>query len=118
VDELTDAAHAALAERGSVAPAVLTKVSQTLRAASVDKEASKALTSGTLVDEVEQAGFGPLLSAVPKRRRGRAPRKVEPKAAPKPKPDPTAKQRARVEEQLEKARARVRELEERLEQLR
>ncbi|MDQ3777817.1 MAG: hypothetical protein M3310_02955, partial [Actinomycetota bacterium] len=40
VEELTEAARAALEQRGSVAPAVLTRIAQTLRAASVDKEAS------------------------------------------------------------------------------
>jgi hypothetical protein len=127
VDELTGAAHEALEERGGVAPAVVTKVAQTLRAASVDKEASKALVAGTLAEDVEQAGFGPLLSAVPSRpQTGRpaAPKpKPKPKPAakskppPKPKPDPNIKRRAKVQEQLDRARAKVRELEERLEQL-
>jgi hypothetical protein len=103
----------------------VTRVAQTLRAASIDKEASKALTAGTLAEDVEQAGFGPLLSAVPsgarptKRRAAKpAPKpKPPPKPPPKPKPDPNAAKRKRLEEQLAKAQARVRELEERLEGL-
>jgi hypothetical protein len=123
VDELTGAAHEALEERGGVAPAVVTKVAQTLRAASVDKEASKALVAGTLAEDVEQVGFGPLLSAVPSRPRTTRPAAPKPKPKPKPKPppkpkaDPNLKQRAKVQEQLDRARAKVRELEERLEQL-
>jgi hypothetical protein len=124
VDELTGAAHEALEERGGVGPAVVTKVAQTLRAASVDKEASKALVAGTLARDVEQVGFGPLLSAVPSRPRRtrpaakpKPPPKPKPKPPPKPRPDPNVKRRAKVQEQLDKARAKVRELEERLEQL-
>jgi hypothetical protein len=121
VEELTEEARAALEERGAAAAATVTRVAQTLRAASIDKEASKALTAGTLAEDVEQAGFGPLLSAVPagarpaKRRADRPAPK--PKPPPKPKPDPNAAKRKRLEEQLAKAQARVRELEERLEGL-
>jgi hypothetical protein len=126
LDELTGAAHEALEERGGVGPAVVTKVAQTLRAASVDKEASKALVAGTLAGDVEQVGFGPLLSAVPSRPRRtrpaakpkpKPPPKLKPKPKPKPRPDPNVKRRAKVQEQLDKARAKVRELEERLAQL-
>jgi hypothetical protein len=128
VDELTGAAHEALEQRGGVGPAMLAKVAQTLRAASVDKEASKALVAGTLAGEVEQVGFGPLLSAVPSRPRRTRPTpkpkpepkpkpKPEPKPPPTPKPDPNVKRRAKVQEQLDRARAKVRELEERLERL-
>jgi hypothetical protein len=124
VEELTEEARAALEERGAAAAATVTRVAQTLRAASIDKEASKALTAGTLAEDVEQAGFGPLLSAVPsgtrpKGRRAAKPAKPAPKPKPpaKPKPDPNAAKRKRLEEQLAKAQARVRELEERLEGL-
>jgi hypothetical protein len=121
VDDVTAAAHEALEERGAVAPGVLVRVSQTLRAASVDKEASKALLAGTLSEDVEQTGFGPLLSAVPERaRRRKAAPKPPPKPKPKPakpKPDPNAARRAKLEKELEKARDRVRELETRLERL-
>jgi hypothetical protein len=125
VDEVTAAAHDALEARGAVSPAVVVRVAQTLRAASVDKEASKALLAGTLSEDVEQTGFGPLLAAVPEGARGRkaarrpaAKPKPEPKPKPaKPKPDPNAAKRAKVEKELEQARARARELEERLERL-
>jgi hypothetical protein len=109
--------------------ATLQRVVQNLRAASVDKEASKALLAGSLTGDVEQSGFGQLLSAVPAGgiRKPRAKAKPEPKAErkpaakpkppPKPKPDPNAAKRARVQAQLERARERVRELEARLEEL-
>jgi hypothetical protein len=92
------------------------RVAQTLRAASIDKEASKALLNGTLADDVEQAGFGPMLGVVPAPRPRPKP-KAKPKPPPKPKPDPRIKQRAKVQEQLDKARDRVRELEARLREL-
>jgi hypothetical protein len=124
VEELTEEARAALEERGAAAAATVTRVAQTLRAASIDREASKALTAGTLAEDVEQTGFGPLLSAVPsgtrpKQRRATkpSPKPKRPKPPPKPKPDPNAAKRKRLEEQLAKAQARVRELEERLEGL-
>ena len=131
VEELTDEARAALEERGAATAGTVTRVAQTLRAASIDKEASKALTAGTLAEDVEQAGFGPLLAAVPsgagsrpRRAAKSAPKakpspkpKPKPKPPPKPKPDPNAAKRKRLEEQLAKAQARVRELEERLEGL-
>jgi hypothetical protein len=127
VEELTDEARAALEERGAATAATVTRVAQTLRAASIDKEASKTLTAGTLAEDVEQAGFGPLLAAVPTGARSRPRRAAKPapkakpspkaKPAPKPKPDPNAAKRKRLEEQLAKAQARVRELEERLDGL-
>jgi outer membrane biosynthesis protein TonB len=125
LDDLTSIARHELDLSGPT----LQRAAANLRAASVDKEAAKSLLAGTLTGDVEQTGFGPLLSAVPTR-----PRKVRPKAKPKPKaplpkatpkpkpppkpkPDPRIKHRARIEEQLEKARARVRELEARLDEL-
>jgi hypothetical protein len=98
------------------------RVAQTLRAASIDKEASKSLLSGTLADDVEQAGFGPMLGVVPAGRPRPKPKAKpkpppKPKVPPKPKPDPRIKQRAKVQEQLDKARDRVRELEARLREL-
>lgn len=108
----------------------LQRVAQTLRAASVEKEASKALAAGTLTEDVSQSGFGGMLVPVPA---GKAPARrppPKPKAAPKarakarpkpkppkPKPDPNAAKRRRLREQLEKARARVAELEARLDEL-
>jgi hypothetical protein len=133
VEELTEAARDALEERGAVSPATVTRIAQTLRAASIDKEASKALAAGILGEDVEQAGFGPLLSAVPepgrRRRRPAARPRLEPKPEPKPKskpkpkppptprPDPTLARRRRLERQLETARARVRALEAQLDEL-
>lgn len=139
VEELTETAREALGERGAVSPSVVTRVAQTLRGASIDKDASKALQAGTLAEDVEQTGFGPLLSAVPSRprpTRGRtqkatrrrsarpAPRPraspakaPAPKPKPKPKPDPTLARRRRLERQLEAARERVRALEAQLEEL-
>jgi hypothetical protein len=129
LDELTETAREVLgeAEHGP-ASSVLTQAVQTLRAASIEKEAAKELVRGTLAGEVEQSGFGPLLAAVPSRpRKARAP-KPKPKAKrkpppkpippPKPKPDPNIARRARVQQQLDRARERVRELEARLSELR
>ena len=122
LDELTSFARNELNADGQT----LQRAVQTLRSASIDKEASKALLEGTLTEDVEQAGFGQVLTAVPAggfRRKARPKAKAEPKerktpkAPPKPKRDPNAARRARLEEQLEKARARVRELEARLEEL-
>ena len=133
VEELTDTARDLLAERGAVSQAVVTRVAQTLRGASIDKDASRALEAGTLADDVEQTGFGPALAAVPSgpRRRTRKastpPSKArralrqqptpKPKPPSKPKPDPNAAKRKRLRQQLETARAKVRELEQRLEAL-
>ena len=99
-------------------PAIAHKAAQTLRAASIDKEASKSLLKGTLADDVEQAGFGPMLGVVPAGRpRARPKREAKPKPPPKPKPDPRLKQREKVQAQLDKARERVRELEARVRDL-
>jgi hypothetical protein len=125
LDELTSIARHELGAES----ATLQRVVQNLRTASVDKEASKALLAGTLTGDVEQSGFGQLLSAVPaggfRKPRGSAKpaAKQERKPAaktkppPKPKPDPNAAKRARVQAQLERARERVRELEARLDEL-
>jgi hypothetical protein len=125
LEELTSIARHELGAES----ATLQRVVQNLRTASVDKEASKALLAGTLTGDVEQSGFGQLLSAVPAGgfRKPRAKAKAEPKRAqkpaakpkppPKPKPDPNAAKRVRVQAQLERARERVRELEARLEEL-
>lgn len=128
LDDLTSFARDELGADG----ATLQRAVQTLRSASVDKEASKTLLAGTLTGDIEQSGFGPVLSAVPAggfRRRTRPKPKAEPKRErkpaakakptppPKPKRDPNVLRRARLQEQLEKAQARVRELEARLEEL-
>jgi hypothetical protein len=112
LDELSSLARHELDVDGGTAH----RVAQTLRAASVDKEAAKGFLAGTLSGDVEQVGFGPMLGVVPatRSRRRAAPKAARPKPPPKPKPDPRIKQRAKVEAQLEKAQARVRELEARL----
>jgi hypothetical protein len=126
LEELTSIARHELGAES----ATLQRVVQNLRTASVDKEASNVLLAGTLTGDVEQSGFGQLLSAVPAGgfRKPRAKAKPAPKGErkpaaktkppPKPKRDPNAAKRARVEAQLERARERVRELEARLEELR
>jgi hypothetical protein len=130
LDELTETARELLGE-GEHGPAssVLTQAVQTLRAASIEKDGSKDLVRGTLAGEVEQSGFGPLMAAVPSRpRKARAPKprpnakrkpppKAKPKPPPKPKPDPNIARRARIQQQLDRARERVRELESRLNDL-
>jgi hypothetical protein len=114
LDDLTSAARHELGAAG----ATLQRVAQTLRGASVDKEASKTLLSGTLSEDYEQSGFGPLLAAVPASGfRRRAKSKAKPKPPPKPKPDPKARKRKQLQEKLEKERARLRELEAQLEDL-
>jgi hypothetical protein len=118
LDDLTSFAREELGADGQT----LQRAVQNLRSASVDKEASKTLLEGTLTGDVEQAGFGQVLSAVPaggfrRRARPKAKPAAKQKPPPKPKRDPNAAKRARVEAQLERARARVRELEARLEEL-
>jgi hypothetical protein len=122
LDELTAAARSELGADG----ATLQRAVQTLRAASVDKEASKALLAGTLTGDVEQSGFGPVLSVVPARASRAGPKPTpkarpkpaaKPKPPPKPKPDPNVARRKKLQEQLDKARDRVRELEARLDEL-
>lgn len=123
LNELTETVREVLGEgEHTSASSVLTQAVQTLRAASIDKEASKDLVRGTLAGEVEQSGFGPLLAAVPSRprkARAAAKPKAKPKRKPppKPKPDPNIARRARIQEQLYRARERVRELEARLNDL-
>jgi hypothetical protein len=104
----------------------LQRVAQTLRAASAEKEASKALAAGTLTEDVSQSGFGGMLVLVPgeapTRRSPAKPKtaqkaKPTPKPPPKPKPDPKIAQRKKLQDKLEKERARLRELESQLEEL-
>jgi hypothetical protein len=86
----------------------LQRVAQTLRAGSIDKQASKALLAGTLATDVEQAGFGPLLSEVPLPA-GRRPRPAKAKAKPRKAPDRTREQAAKLRRQLQEARKGARE---------
>lgn len=120
LDELTSIARRELGADGPT----FQRVVQTLRSASVEKDASKGLLAATLTGDVEQAGFGSLLSVVPPGRtrpkarpKPQAKPKPAPRPPPKPKPDPNVAKRAKVQEQLERARARVDELETRLREL-
>jgi hypothetical protein len=113
LEELTTAAREELGASGTT----LQRVAQTLRAASVDKESAKALLAGALTGDIEQAGFGALLSAVPPGGFRTPQRKAKPKPPPKPKRDPNAARRKRLQEQLEKARARAADLESQLREL-
>lgn len=108
VEELTEAAREALEARGTVSPSVVLRITQTLRAASVDKDASKRLTAGTLREDVEQSGFGPLLSVVPKRSvksrpAGRPVPRPKPEAKPRLRPDPKVARLAKLRDQLAEA---------------
>jgi hypothetical protein len=68
-DELVGAARVLLEESGARAsPSVAHRISGTLRAASTDPAAAKALREGRLTDDVESVGFGPLLHVAPPRR--------------------------------------------------
>jgi hypothetical protein len=114
LEDLTSAARHELDAAGST----LQRVAQTLRGASIDKEASKTLLSGTLSVDYEQAGFGQLLAAVPPSALKRRPKpKAKPKPPPKPKPDPKARKRKQLQEKLEKERERLRQLEAQLKDL-
>jgi hypothetical protein len=109
LDDLTATARHELDAGGQT----LQRVAQTLRAGSIDKQASKALLAGTLATDVEQAGFGPLLSEVPLPAPSRA-RSAKAKAAPaKPKtrkaPDRTGAQVVKLRQQLQEARKGARE---------
>jgi hypothetical protein len=109
LDDMTSLARHELDAGGQT----LQRVAQTLRAGSIDKQASKALLAGTLATDVEQAGFGPLLSEVPLPARS-APRSAKSKPAPaKPKarkaPDRTREQAVKLRRQLQEARKGARE---------
>src|SRR4029450_9011319 len=111
LDDLTSLARHELDAGGQT----LQRVAQTLRAGSIDKQASKALLAGTLATDVEQAGFGPLLSEVPLPTRS-PPRSARWRAArarakPKPRkaPDRTREQAAKLRRQLQEARKGARE---------
>ena len=109
LDDLTATARHELDAGGQT----LQRVAQTLRAGSIDKQASKALVAGTLATDVEQAGFGPLLSEVPLPAPSRS-RTAKAKSAPaKPKPrkapDRTREQAVKLRQQLKEARKGARE---------
>lgn len=68
-DELVATARELLEESGVRAtPSVAQRISGTLRAASTDPAAAKALRQGRLTDDVESVGFGPLLHVAPQRK--------------------------------------------------
>jgi hypothetical protein len=110
LDELTALARQELGAGGQTLP----RVAQTLRAASIDKQASKALLEGTLSADVEQAGFGPILSEVPaptgrKARSRPAKQPAQAKQKARKPPDRTREQAAKLREQLREARGTARE---------
>lgn len=51
-------------------PALLDRLSQTLRAAAVDQEGRALLERGRLTEELKAVGFGPLEAVTPSKRRG------------------------------------------------
>ena len=109
LDDLTSFARHELDAGGQT----LQRVAQTLRAGSIDKQASKALLAGTLATDVEQAGFGPLLSEVPlpAPSRSRTAKTKSALAKPKPRkaPDRTRQQAVKLRQQLQEARKEARE---------
>lgn len=66
VRALVVAGRRLLGERAS--PALLDRLTQTLRAAAIDGEASGLLAAGRLTEELQAIGFGPLEAVPPKRR--------------------------------------------------
>src|SRR4029453_18570632 len=109
LDDLTSLARHELDAGGQT----LQRVAQTLRAGSIDKQASKALLAGTLATDVEQAGFGPLLSEVPlpapSRGRSAKARAAPAKRKPRKTPDRTRAQVVKLRQQLQGARKGARE---------
>lgn len=78
VSRLVRSAGAVLEDAGRKATGqTLDKIRATLHAATLDLEAGKALEAGTLTGDLEPAGFGPLLSAVPSSAARPRPRKGE-----------------------------------------
>lgn len=68
-DELVAAAREILMESNvRASPSVAQRISATLRAASTDPTAAKALRAGRLSEDVESVGFGPLLHVAPQRK--------------------------------------------------
>ena len=107
LDDLTTLARHELDAGGQT----LQRVAQTLRAGSIDKQASKALLAGKLATDVEQAGFGPLLSEVPLPAPGRSRTAKAAPAKPKPRkaPDRTRQRAVKLRQQLQEARKEARE---------
>jgi hypothetical protein len=68
VRALLASARSAFADRAT--PPLLERLSQTLRAAAIDKTSRTLLQRGRLTEELKAAGFGPLEAVAPSRRRG------------------------------------------------
>jgi hypothetical protein len=102
---LNSAARAVLRERRSEPPpALLQKISQTLRAAAVTDEGREALARGRLTKELEPAGFEAFAGVAPV---ARPPR-------PKRREAPSRAEAAEARKRLNAARTRARGLERRL----
>jgi len=122
LQSLHGAARAVLRERGSEPPpALLQKVSQTLRAAAVLDEGREALARGRLTKELEPAGFEAFAGAFPTspatpRKRAQAPKR--PDAAEARKRLDAARTRARgLEQRLTESESAAEELREQLQRL-
>ena len=80
VSAVVEAARDLLDDAGRPATQqTLDKIGSTIHAAALDLEVGKALEAGRLTEEVEPAGFGPLLTAVPSSPAAETPRRSEPK---------------------------------------
>jgi hypothetical protein len=110
-DELVDEARALLEKTGAKpTQAVAQRISQTLRAASIDPSAAKLLRKGRLTEDVESIGFGPLLHVAPKARGGKSKRSRADRAAKaQTKRKKVAAAQARVREEREALAAAERE---------
>ena len=96
-DELLEDARDLLEEAGSKATQTAAqRILGTLRSASTDQAAAKALRKGRLTEDVEAVGFGPLLHVAPKGR-GTPPKKEPRKAQPDKRKVDAAKARLREE---------------------
>jgi hypothetical protein len=118
---LHGAARELMRERGSEpAPALLQKVSQTLRAAAVNDEGREALARGRLSRELDPAGFDVFAGTVPRpaQRRKRAEPSRRSSAAEARKELTAARTRARgLERRLSESESAAAELREQLERL-
>jgi len=117
---LHGAARELLRARGSdPPPALLQKVSQTLRAAAVTDEGREALARGRLTQELEPTGFEAFAGAVPAGRAKRAPaRAARSEAAEAKKRLEAAQTRAKgLEQRLTKSESAAAQLREQLEGL-
>jgi hypothetical protein len=108
LQDLLGSARTILRERGSEPqPALLEKVSQTLRAAAVTDEGREALARGRLTEELEPAGFEAFAGVTPVRK----PKRKDAQRSPEPR---KRTELAEARDQLSAARARLRGLERQL----